>query len=478
MKTKINKKQFKVWLPNKMFKNLKTKVREYNGIGEKPKLELSISAYLLNLMFYIPLKANDKYEDGWIPICSRPYKNLKYFKNYMEFLVNNNFIIANDKNYSNCSKSCKKYKINGNYKSQQVNFHDVPNGCKFIKNIIEKSDLRKKTADDKCGHLTKWLKPELLSIDSKKALKKTNENYIKKSDLGKKNKRIYTIKSIESKSWNYSREGEDNRLHTILTSLPKDLRSYIKYNKEVLVSLDISNSQPFIISTILNQIIKSSLDFNLMNSFINKFYKINSLNNLYISTMSDHSKEAIIEINYFINNVINGTFYELYSNVLFKEKLLFLDIDKQCVFLESSVNNDGKYNSHRFFKSKRKASKYIILKTLFSSVNCHHSFIKVFQKEYPNVFKFIQKVKKGKEKNFFPILLQNIEADCILDYCTKNIAKKHPEMPLFTIHDSIITTLRYKDELEKEFKKCLKLYFSLEPKITCEIWSEDYLIAS
>jgi hypothetical protein len=267
-------------------------------------------------------------------------------------------------------------------------------------------------------------------------------------------------------------------LHTILTSLPKDLRSYIKYNKEVLVSLDISNSQPFIISTILNQIIKSSLDFNLMNSFINKFYKINSFYNLYISTMSDHSKEALIEINSFINNVINGTFYELYSNVLFKEKLLFLDIDKQCVFLESSVNNDGKYNSHRFFKSKRKASKYIILKTLFSSVNCHHSFIKVFQKEYPNVFKFIQKVKKGKEKNFFPILLQNIEADCILDYCTKNIAKKHPEMPLFTIHDSIITTLRYKDELEKEFKKCLKLYFSLEPKITCEIWSEDYLIAS
>lgn len=43
-------------------------------------------------------------------------------------------------------------------------------------------------------------------------------------------------------------------------------------------------------------------------------------------------------------------------------------------------------------------------------------------------------------KRDLPILLQHLEADCVLDYTCKKIAKKYPDMPLFTIHDSIITT--------------------------------------
>ena len=66
-------------MPNKLFKNLKEQLIEYNQLGTIPKLNLAKAAYLLNLLYYIPLNAKDKYEDGWIPICSEPYKNLKHY---------------------------------------------------------------------------------------------------------------------------------------------------------------------------------------------------------------------------------------------------------------------------------------------------------------------------------------------------------------------------------------------------------------
>lgn len=478
MKTRINNREIGVWLPNKLFKNLKDKVNQYNESRTKPILNLETSAYLLNLLLYIPLKSNDKYENGWIPICSKPYKNLKYFKKYMEFLTDNDFIIEHDTNYSNLSKSCKRYKLKGNYYKQQINRHSLPIDSIFINKMNKNRIDRMKNADSKCNHLTKWLNPELLTIDYEKAINHIRENYSNKSL--KKDKRIYAIKSIYNKDWCYSREGKDNRLHSILTSLPKDLRGYIRYNNEELVSLDIKNSQPFIYSAILNQINKTNPDINLMNSFINDYYNKNSYNKVYISTMSDHINNNINieELQSFITQVLDGTFYEEYADILFNDKLLYVNIEKQYLFTEPIINKKGICKTYKIFESKREAAKFITLKTLFSSERYHHPIIKVFEKYYPEVFKMSQIIKKGKDKNFFPILLQNIEADCVLDYCTKKIADEYQEMPLFTIHDSVITTRQYQTTLEDEFNRYLGLYFGLNPKIKAEYWMENLSNAS
>ena len=47
------------------------------------------------------------------------------------------------------------------------------------------------------------------------------------------------------------------------------------------------------------------------------------------------------------------------------------------------------------------------------------------------------------------------------------------EMPLFTIHDSIITTSEYQTIHEEEFRKYLGLYFGLSPKLVVEEWNDD-----
>jgi len=162
MKTLINKKEIGVWLPNKLFKNLKEQLIEYNQLGIKPKLNLAKAAYLLNLLNYIPLKTKDKYEDGWIPICSTPYKNLKHYAKYISFLKDKGFIIESDKDYSTSSGKCKSYKLGHSYNNQVIDFHVISDNSYFTKNLNEFKIERMKTAEDKCEHLTKWLNPDLL----------------------------------------------------------------------------------------------------------------------------------------------------------------------------------------------------------------------------------------------------------------------------------------------------------------------------
>ena len=100
MKYTEKNKTINVWLPNKLFSALKKKIGEQQRKKESAKLQLAQAAYLLNLVIYMPVKHKDKYQDGYVPICSEAHKNFKFFSKYMEFLVDSGFLIRHEKNYS------------------------------------------------------------------------------------------------------------------------------------------------------------------------------------------------------------------------------------------------------------------------------------------------------------------------------------------------------------------------------------------
>ena len=52
------------------------------------------------------------------------------------------------------------------------------------------------------------------------------------------------------------------------------------------------------------------------------------------------------------------------------------------------------------------------------------------------LFRLIKEI----QSNYLPIILQRIESFLILDVICKKISFMHPHIPLFTIHDSILTT--------------------------------------
>ena len=92
-----------------------------------------------------------------------------------------------------------------------------------------------------------------------------------------------------------------------------------------------------------------------------------------------------------------------------------------------------------------------------------------FKQLFPEVSKILD-VMKQNNKNELPILMQRIEARCVLDSCSKKVAEKYPEMLLISRHDSLSTTVDCFDILHSQFQKLLTDYFGVEVIVGKESW--------
>jgi len=424
MRVHNNKNTIFVWLSDKLFNDLKAKIEEYNKENDIIKLRLPQAAYFVNLVIYIPTTRKDKYEDGWVPICSEIHKNIKHFSKYMKFLVDSKFLIVHEKKYSNKGHFCKKFKLVKKYRMQNLKLREIEGHKSFVKNRQKAVEERKKKADKSCGHLTKWLNSGNFTVDYDAAKAFIKKKYYSKKDKNKREHRIIAIDKIQHQISIYSREGKDNRLHTNFTSMPKDLKNFVKFRNFPLVSIDIKNSQPFILSTLIQQVINNEYSLYNINKGITGY--LNS--SPYTPIMSD-----LIDQNYkteglqtFIDEVQKGVFYEKFAEILYDEDVIMRNKSGKH-FYKGFIKGEGMITKD--FETKRAAAKFLVFKVLFSSHTYEGDVVKAFTKHYKDVSLIIKRIKSyGDDKGFFPSLLQNIEADCILDYCTKKIANKYPDI--------------------------------------------------
>ena len=66
--------------------------------------------------------------------------------------------------------------------------------------------------------------------------------------------------------------------------------------------------------------------------------------------------------------------------------------------------------------------------------------------------------------------MQNLEAEIILEDICKKIAFKYPEAPIFTIHDSIVTTNKYLQAIKQIMEEVLIERVGYPPVLTIEKW--------
>lgn len=456
-----------VWLPKKLNRDLIQSLNIYNESLNSNELKLSKAkaSYLVNLPIYLRSRNKDnEYNGGWMPICSDILKNIKNYSKYLNYLIENEFLEKHCSNYSTGNHKCNRYRIHSKYsKHLLVHYKEDVHG-NFIRSINKAKRQRRLSAVESCCHLTKWLIPEKFSLDYFSAEEYIKSEYSANSDINKRNFRLIYIDEIQENLWTYSRCGKDNRLHSNLTRLPKDLRKFLTYNGENLFSVDVSNSQPFILSIIIKGI-RDNID-NEDIDIIESNNKYRDIVIKYTPIMSDHfdNKLICIEIERFFSLMSDGSFYNVFADYLYEDNVISFFKDGTVSY--NSGNNVKKYIN------KREASKNIFLKALYSSKNSHENIIKTFKNHFPHIFEMIQ-IFKTDNKSEFPIMIQNVEADCILDFCTKKLSVKYPYMPLFTIHDSIITTELYSDVLKEEFEKLTKIYFGTKPNLKSEHWCEE-----
>lgn len=401
----------------------------------------------------------------------------------MSILIENK-IIEKTKDYSQIFKKSRQYKLSNKFtygKTKKVK----PLG-KLLLNSVDSKEMKitKETEDTekKYSHLTKFLDDGSLSFDTEKSEKFLYEimkrvskeiSNIKISYTGKKRKTYidkckiaYIYKCInmlqnilninENKKINYSVTPSNQRLNSKVTSLSKYLKQFLTYKENKLVQLDLSSSQPLLLCYYLmsktwkrNQNTKDNYEENRGNNSNNEDTHTKKQNNTHmldtLSNINEHDLNN--ELDRF-KKLFNGDFYE------------------------NIINEVKKYNSTSEeasgFENRSKCKKTMMF-LLYGNFNTNrNSKIKqyiMFKKTFPIITNILDTLKKN-QKNSVALILQNLESDLFLNNITKYISVANPNIPLFTIHDAILTTPEHVEYVNKVMTTSITNMTGVVPKIT------------
>lgn len=416
---------------------------------------------ILGLIAELPLQIKDLYQpNGFILISSKLLQAIAHnYVEYIDYLVETK-VIEVDRHYI-VGKRPRGYKFHSFFDSK----------LKVVELEFEKQDIRMVTKKqdwvdvmrrNRARFLLKWIFNEKLKYDYLAALEFLEEEYQNNCKEGPKqaleryNRSMISINRLRNKDLYAYMDNTSFRLHTNFTNLRKELRNFITYDGQQLVSIDLSNSQPYL-STLL-----------LQKSFYNPYAPIN-LTKLTIPSISRYEAAKIKEELFIILDRI-----EKNTSILDYKKYKNLVIDGLLYehFVKILQESTGKIVT-------REKVKVEILRTFFGKHELNGGGVtrvkKLFATEFPTMHEVFGILKQN-GKNVLAIILQRIESYIIIDIICKRISKEYPQIPLITIHDSIATTKENYEIVETYMKKVLTELIGYPPKLKIERWQQNMLI--
>ena len=153
----------------------------------------------------------------------------------------------------------------------------------------------------------------------------------------------------------------------------------------------------------------------------------------------------IEDVNSFISHVENGDLYE------YMEQRIKI------------MNNSDK-------KWTRKEIKAIIFKIMFTDNRYTDEDKKLFKSIFPTVYNMFAFIKRT-DKRLLPILLQTIESKLFLNKIVRRIANERPDLPIFTIHDSVSTTIGNEEYVKNVMIEETEKAIGIRPSIDITEWS-------
>lgn len=210
-----------------IFDTLENLVVKHNRecYSKKESLKMDALVLYISLIEKQSLQYKDRLIKGFIPLYAKYLEDYqKNYKMHIEFLEKYNFI---KRSFYKVGESSFGYKIIFETTNTNYSYYE-PISFSFRKKIKK---LNNRDINNKTKHLTKWLNSEHINFDYNKAIESIR---LSKLSFNKKKHRLYCAEYLKAQNWSFSRKGKDNRLHTILTSLPKDLKQFITVNKRIL----------------------------------------------------------------------------------------------------------------------------------------------------------------------------------------------------------------------------------------------------
>ena len=434
-----------------------------------PNFHLDYLVYMAGLLIEIPF-ANKDFEMDFVPINSRLVQaRVRNYRKYLDYLIDSGIIeenvqyivgsksrgfrytrmyqtstIAYSLTKNTLIKSLSSFK-EINYSSYEVDKYLPTN--KRSRLDIEKRDL---------SYLTNWLNSKL-TIDYAGALsclKQLREEEILNPDIENPNQRfMYRQTALLKFHKGIFLPNEDataGRLHSALTQIKGILRPYMRYDGKKLIAVDVVNSQPYLSIVLLN------LEKLIQNNIIQLIQNINSKHNsesysiMVVKKVEAASTTTSTKL--YIDLVTSGNFYEEFGLMLKTNGILDDLLDKNLT---------------------RKKAKEATFSALFSPNNAiaYSEEVKIFQKAFPELYEVFKLIKSGRgHHNTLAILLQSFEANLILHKACKIITDKKSDVPILTLHDSIITTEGYENYIQSVMESVLTEAIGVPPILKIERW--------
>jgi len=382
------------------------------------------------------------------------------YKAFLDHLLKHRFI-QTDMKYVPGKKSFG-YRLS-NSKSHQATVEKIPitNYKVHQHKFKEIEELKAKLADTRkhYPHLTKWF--EQVEINREGAMQEVERLFPEKtegirgtkkgkaSDWQKRYRAIQAIDKIANKEFYYSVDDNVGRFHSNLTNLKKEIRNYITYDGQKLVNVDIKNSQP-LFSLLLfkkefytekSQLISINDIPTSISLLSNNKQSLSSITIMLVKTLDRLDNK---DINVYSELVNSGAFYEKVSELMYPTTIFNKPSLKLMVF--------------RMFFSKNTSMRLPRAK-----------FKRDFKARFPQTYE-IFRIIKVKNHTALAHILQRIESLILIQNVVVRISKERPELPIFTIHDSVVTTVGNEEYVSSLIKEEVFRLTGLNARLGIEYW--------
>ncbi|WP_410878178.1 hypothetical protein [Myroides sp. DW712] len=404
--------------------------------------------YILHLISAIRINEEEE-ENGYTRISSvLLQKKVKDYKSYLEYLIECG-IIETDNHYITGEK-CIGYRFTNDYVSELKPVEITKQT--LIKSIVYNVPHNfEKICEDSFMRI--WFDDLEVDLEGAKGalreLFNAEKELIGESPAWRNyNARLLPILKLSQGDILFFVDNTSNRLHTNLTQVKSELRKFIKFKGEKLCAIDISNSQPYMALALLNE---ESYNRNDMDDKINNPSIENKSDIINLIKELENNEDVVL----FKNLVTQGKFYEHFA----KEMII-----------KGLIPNVQQTDAETL-KSVRNKAKDVMFTVLFSSNRTKNDEAKLFKEKFPNVHEIFKLIKRGdKTYNTLAICLQKLESELVLEKACVRINSENPNVPIFTLHDSIITTEEHVEYVEAVLKEILTNNIGEVPNLKLERW--------
>jgi len=369
-------------------------------------------------------KEETNYSNNFIDVPSYYFRDIiTKYSSYDDAitLLKENKIILCDNIYSKNSGKSLGYKFDDKYISKliSVEIDSKPLSKKIINNKNTRNNLvadSYKPAkeyflntfgidyESALRYIDGWYDSSILSLNSLLCSDNFHKEWIK--IVNKYNQLIMSISAINDNYLFFKKNQTNGRIDTNLTSLKGELKQFIV--KENLYQIDIINSQPFILTLLLNSLLCSD---NLID------------------------KKELIRYTEWTSA---GIFYERFEQEYFNKT--------------SKVLNRKQIKNIMFCIFYSKNTSYLKEKNIFKTI-------------FPTIMKWINEQKKDKH-NEFAIKLQKIESKICIDIICDELNKEN--IKYYTIHDAWLIDEKDIKQTEKIIYKMFYKHFYRRPELKIE----------